>query len=82
MFCVYILFSKAYDRYYIGQTSDINKRLLRHERGYVRSTKAYRPWELVYTELYKSRSESMQRETYLKSLKSKVHIRELIDTSR
>lgn len=79
---IYILYSSTHDRYYIGQTSDLDKRLIRHNKGYVRSTKAYTPWELVYHEEHTSRSESMRRERYLKSLKSRLKIEELVDTSR
>ncbi len=82
MFTVYILYSKHFDRYYIGQTNDIEKRLVRHNKGYVKSTKAYKPWELVYSEEYPTRKEAVNRETELKSKKSKIFIQELIDASR
>ena len=32
---------------YVGQTADIDKRLKRHNRGIVPSTKSGTPWELV-----------------------------------
>ncbi|WP_370391063.1 GIY-YIG nuclease family protein [uncultured Winogradskyella sp.] len=35
---VYILFSKAKNRYYVGQTADIDDRLSRHNKGLVKST--------------------------------------------
>ena len=82
MYTLYILHNPILDRYYIGQTSDIKKRVERHNKGYVKSTKGYRPWILVYQEKYEARSEVMAREQYLKSLKSKAKIKELVDTSR
>ena len=82
MFYTYILYSEKFDRYYIGQTNDLDKRVERHNNGYVRSTKAYIPWKLVYSEVFETRSESMQRETALKKLKSKQAIQELLDASR
>ncbi len=82
MFYLYILYSQQFDRYYIGQSSDIDARLERHQKGYVKSTKAYRPWKLVYSESFHTRIEAVNRETYLKSLKSKIKIKELVDTSR
>ena len=81
-FTVYILYSVSLDSYYIGQTNDVSKRLERHNAGYVKSTKRGRPWELLYVKNFESRSESMAYETYLKRMKSKVYIKELIDTSR
>ncbi len=64
MFYVYILFNKSSDRYYIGQTNNLDSRILRHNQGYVKSTKHGKPWELVYFETHESRKESMNREAY------------------
>lgn len=69
-FHVYILYSLANDRFYIGQTNDLDKRIERHNKGSVKSTKAYRPWKIVYCESFETRAESMKREGHLKSLKS------------
>ncbi|MBI3586360.1 MAG: GIY-YIG nuclease family protein [Ignavibacteriales bacterium] len=63
----YILRSKNDGRYYKGQTEDVEARLQRHNRGDSRSTKAGRPWELVYVEEYTSRAEAIRRERFLKS---------------
>ena len=82
MYFVYILYSLSNDRYYIGETNDLDKRLERHNKGYVKSTKGFRPWEIVYSETYEIRSKAVQREHYLKSLKSKVKIKELLEASR
>lgn len=81
-FFVYILHSKSHDRYYIGQTNDLEKRLIRHNSGYVNSTKPYMPWSLEYSEEYNSRKEAMNREAKLKAMKSKLYLIELINTSR
>ena len=82
MFYVYILHSESFDRYYIGQTNNLVDRIRRHNSGYVKSTKAYKPWEVVYSETFQSRGDSISRESYLKSLKSKTAIKELIEASR
>ena len=81
-FYLYILHSKLHDRFYIGQSNNLNSRLLRHNNGYVKSTKAFLPWDLVYSEVYQTRKEAMARETLLKSFKSKIKIKELVDSSR
>lgn len=44
----------------------MEKRLSEHNRGYTKSTKPYRPWKIVYTEKFKSKSEACKREFYLK----------------
>jgi len=38
-----------------------------HNAGKVRSTKAYRPWKVVYAEQYDLYSEARKRELFLKS---------------
>jgi putative endonuclease len=81
MFYVYILYSKEFDKYYIGQTDDIVKRLKRHNCGMVMSTKAYLPWEFKYIEEFASRSEAMKREKFLKKQKSKEFYNKRINSS-
>ena len=80
-FYVYIIYSNTHDRYYIGQTNDINARIKRHNNGYVKSTKPFRPWELVHRETYSNRATAMARENQLKSWKSKTKIVELVNNS-
>lgn len=67
MFYVYVLKSTTAKKHYIGQTSDLQKRLQEHNSGESKYTSAYIPWELVYSEEYETRSEAMKREKYLKS---------------
>jgi putative endonuclease len=64
---IYILYSKLHDRFYIGQSSNLQYRLFQHNSGKVRSTKVFRPWVIGYTEEFASRIDSVKRETYLKS---------------
>jgi putative endonuclease len=70
-FWVYILQSETTGKPYIGQTSDLEKRLLRHnsdESGSNRFTHRQKgPWRLIYSEEMKSRSQAMRQEKYLKS---------------
>lgn len=75
---VYILQSVQYDRYYIGHTNSIERRLGQHNDGLSRSTAPYKPWVLVYAEEYETRADAMKRERYLKSLKSKLKVKEII----
>ena len=69
MFKVYILKSSNYNRYYIGHSADIEKRLREHNAGKVRSTKAYRPWEIIYFEVKSDKKEAYKREMQIKSFK-------------
>ena len=69
MFYTYILKSLKTGRKYIGHTKDIEERLIQHNAGYVRCTKPFRPYEVVYTEQYNTLEESVQREKYFKTHK-------------
>jgi len=79
---VYILYSEKADRYYIGQTFELEERLKQHNRGDSAYTKFGIPWSLVYKESFSNRSEAMKREKKLKRSKNREYIRRLIHTSR
>lgn len=65
---VYVLGCFSKDRYltYVGWTTDIEKRLARHNAGKgARSTRG-RVWVLLHTEQFATRQEAMSREWHLK----------------
>ena len=78
MFNMYILQSLKSGMYYIGSTDELEKRLIRHNKGYSRYTKGKGPFKLVHKEEFASRSEAKKREYYIKSLKSRYAIEILI----
>jgi putative endonuclease len=68
MFRVYLLESLGTSKWYVGYTPvDPLKRLVKHNRGDVKSTKAYKPWRLIYVETYLDRSDAVGRKKLLKS---------------
>jgi putative endonuclease len=67
---VYIIQSQVNGSLYIGQTRDLQDRLIRHNQGRSRYTKAKRPWTLLYSEQFKTGSEASKRESELKSHKT------------
>ncbi|KKW47993.1 MAG: Excinuclease ABC C subunit domain protein [Parcubacteria group bacterium GW2011_GWA1_59_11] len=71
MYFVYYLHSKVNNDLYIGSCEDVDKRLCQHNAGRVRSTKAYRPWELLGSENFNTRSEAVLRERHLKNHQQK-----------
>jgi len=66
MFFVYILYSNTKEKFYIGQTNDIDDRIKRHNNGQSLSTKNGIPWKLIYTIVLSSRSEAVTLETKIK----------------
>ena len=71
---VYILYSDKSSRYYVGQTTDIDKRLKRHNSGIVPSTKNGVPWILVLQLEVSTRSEAMILEKKIKKRGAKRFI--------
>ena len=65
-FFVYLLKSDE-GYHYIGQTPDLNRRLIEHNSHLAHSTKHGHNWQIIYTEEYNTRSEAMKREKWLKS---------------
>jgi len=68
---VYILQNEITGKLYKGQTSDLERRIERHnthESGSRRYTNIQKgPWQLIHKEKYSARSEAMKRERFLKS---------------
>ena len=77
-FSLYILKSKIKDRYYIGHTNDLDRRLTEHNTGQTKSTRSYKPWELVYHKTYSHKSDAAKAENFLKAKKSKIFIERII----
>jgi putative endonuclease len=69
MYTLYILYSKSIDSYYVGYTNSIDRRLAEHNRKKGKFTDRGIPWEIVYSENFKSKEEAMDREMFIKSKK-------------
>jgi putative endonuclease len=67
MYHVYAISCQVKNYIYVGLTSNLAQRLKRHNNGYESTTKAYRPFKLIYTETFETRPEARTREKYLKS---------------
>ena len=67
MFYVYILFNKITNRYYIGYTPDLRKRIQKHLLGKVQSTKFNLNYDLVHYSSFIQRNDALDFEKYLKS---------------
>ncbi|HEY0741152.1 MAG TPA: GIY-YIG nuclease family protein [Chryseosolibacter sp.] len=82
-FYTYIIYSEKCDKYYVGHTDSISKRLEEHNIGKGgQFSSNCRPWNLVYSEQFSSRSDAMKREREIKSKKSRKYIEWLIQRSR
>ena len=63
---VYILYSAKLDRYYVGQTENINLRLKVHNNQGKKYTSKGIPWILVKSYKCNGRSEAVRLETKIK----------------
>ena len=81
MFFVYILFSKKLNRFYVGTTDNVEKRLFEHNsRLYINAftTKGI-PWELFLSHSCESSEKAHKLERFIKRMKSKKFIERLIE---
>jgi putative endonuclease len=79
-FC-YILYSDKLDKYYVGSTSDIERRVIDHNRGKEKFTKTGLSWTLTYQESFETLPEARRRELYIKKQKSRKYIEQLISSA-
>ena len=65
---IYILRSKKYpEKYYIGFTEELEKRIEVHNNGQVSHTSKYKPWQLKTAIIYTDKDQAHKFEEYLKS---------------
>lgn len=76
--CVYILQSQRDRKFYIGQTTDVLRRLSQHNAGLNQSTRHRRPFKLIFFESFLSPKDTTRREQYFKSSKGKTTLRQMI----
>ena len=78
MHYVYVLYSLKDHKLYKGSTSDISKRLLRHNSGGNKSTAHRKPFVLVHIEIFSDKTSALQRESYLKSAEGGFKLKEFL----
>lgn len=66
MYYVYVLYSFKDRRFYIGYTTNVEKRVGRHLLGQVVATKFRLPLQLIYYEAYLDKKDAKGREKFLK----------------
>jgi putative endonuclease len=62
MYYVYIIYSSKLDRYYVGYTENIDKRLVEHNSGISKFTSKATDWELKYSAAFNDRAAAYHRE--------------------
>lgn len=80
MFIVYAIFNKEANKFYIGQTVDVNRRLTEHNEHVYKGYTSWFPgkWVLIYQESVATRQEALKREKQLKSGNGRLFVKSLI----
>jgi len=78
MFYTYILKNKE-NKYYIGYTSDLNKKIAKHNSGSSVYTRLKGPWEIAYYETFQTKADAFKRERQIKKYKGGAAFKRLID---
>jgi len=82
-FFVYIIYSKQYDKYYTGQTNNLETRLFEHNNLDNNAfTSKYRPWEMVAFITFSSRINALKAERFIKKQKSRVFLQKIIQNHK
>ena len=83
MFYIYILYSSTSDKFYVGYSNNYEKRLLEHNTTDRNTyTSKHRPW--LFKAVFECgvlEKEAMQIERFIKKLKSRKFLEQLIDPS-
>jgi putative endonuclease len=67
VYYVYILRSQKLQRFYVGSTESVERRLQEHNAGRSKSTRSGAPWTLVRVETFTTRSEAVLQERKIKA---------------
>jgi putative endonuclease len=82
MHFVYIIYSKSVDKYYIGETHDVEKRVNLHNQGNNKSafTTISDDWKVALKYDCKDRQEALFLERFSKRMKSRRFIKKVVSS--
>jgi putative endonuclease len=78
MYFIYVLQSEKDNKFYIGFTGDVDRRIKDHNEGKNLSTKNRRPFKVLYYEAHTSKHDALRRELYFKTAKGKASFRQIL----
>lgn len=79
---VYVLRSKRDGKKYFGCTQNLQKRLARHEKGDVSSTRNRGPFLVVQVEEFENRADAFAREKFLKSWGGRIELSRTLEEKK
>jgi putative endonuclease len=78
MYFIYALKSLSRNYIYVGMTDCLERRIGEHQSGKNKTTKPYRPFVLIYSEIFSTREEARKKEKYFKSGVGKEFLKKII----
>ena len=75
MYYVYVLYSRTFDKFYIGFSEDLPHRLFEHQQHKVWTTMRMRDLELAYYEVSRTKKDAIRREQQLKTGFGRAYLR-------
>ncbi len=78
VYYLYILHSESIDKYYTGVSHDPATRVQYHNSFNKGWTRRGRPWTIVFSKEFLSKSEALKAERYVKQQKSQIFVKELV----
>lgn len=80
IYFVYLLQSVKDGSFYVGFTTDLQRRLKEHNSGHSNYSSKHGPWKLIYFEEFKTLEEAVARERYLKTGAGRKFRKKLIES--
>ena len=78
---LYVLYSRQFEKIYIGYTSNLDERLKSHNELATKGwTIKFRPWVIIHQEIFDNKYNAMKREKQLKTAKGREWIWEKISS--
>jgi len=75
-FYVYALFNVSLQRFYIGVTADLKRRLKQH--SWAKKSYRNKSYKIIFFEAYLNKKDALRRERYLKSTKGKYALKTML----
>ncbi|PJA39541.1 endonuclease [candidate division WWE3 bacterium CG_4_9_14_3_um_filter_39_7] len=71
---MYIIKSTLRNWYYVGMTQNLENRLKRHNSGWEKTTRSYRPFDMIYCKIFETRADARDYEKWLKVRSNKERV--------
>lgn len=80
MYTIYAIYNKNHNKIYIGQTTDLSRRLNEHNEHLMKGYTSHYDgiWCIIYKEYAKNRIEALEREKQLKSYRGREFVKKYI----